>query len=24
VSHGCPSAVFEQVNVLNSAKEAGR
>ena len=24
VSHGCPAAVFEQVNVLNSAKEAGR
>jgi TldD protein len=24
VSHGCPAAVFEQVNVLNSVKEAGR
>ena len=24
VSHGCPAAVFEQINVLNSAKEAGR
>lgn len=23
VSHGCPSAVFEQVNVLNSAQEGG-
>jgi len=23
VSHGCPSAVFEQINVLNSAQEAG-
>jgi len=24
VSHGCPAAVFDQVNVLNSAQEAGR
>lgn len=24
VSHGCPAAVFEGVNVLNSAEEAGR
>ena len=24
VSHGCPAAVFESVNVLNSAQEAGR
>jgi TldD protein len=24
VSHGCPVAVFENVNVLNSAQEAGR
>ena len=24
VSHGCPAAVFEQVNILNSAREAGR
>ncbi len=24
VSHGCPAAVFESVNVLNSAREAGR
>jgi TldD protein len=24
VSHGCPAAVFESVNILNSAQEAGR
>ena len=24
VSHGCPPALFEQVNVLNAAREAGR
>jgi TldD protein len=24
VSHGCPAALFEQVNVLNTAREAGR
>ncbi|CAB4959142.1 unannotated protein [freshwater metagenome] len=24
VSHGCPAAVFESVNVLNSAQEGGR
>ncbi|MEV5507339.1 TldD/PmbA family protein [Streptomyces orinoci] len=24
VSHGCPSALFEQVNVLNTAEEAGK
>jgi TldD protein len=24
VSHGCPSALFEQVNVLNTAREGGR
>ena len=24
VSHGCPAALFENVNVLNSVKEAGR
>ncbi|MCA1712733.1 MAG: TldD/PmbA family protein [Actinobacteria bacterium] len=24
VSHGCPSALFRQVNVLNAAREAGR
>jgi TldD protein len=24
VSHGCPAAVFDDVNVLNSAQEAGR
>ncbi|MEZ5116786.1 MAG: TldD/PmbA family protein [Candidatus Nanopelagicales bacterium] len=24
VSHGCPAAVFEGINVLNSAEEAGR
>ncbi|WP_028934293.1 TldD/PmbA family protein [Pseudonocardia spinosispora] len=24
VSHGCPSALFEQVNVLNTAREAGQ
>jgi len=24
VSHGCPAAVFDQVNILNSAREAGR
>jgi TldD protein len=24
VSHGCPSAAFEQVNILNSVQEAGR
>lgn len=24
VSHGCPAAMFEQVNILNSAQEAGR
>jgi TldD protein len=24
VSHGCPPGLFEQVNVLNAAREAGR
>lgn len=24
VSHGCPSALFEGVNILNTAQEAGR
>jgi TldD protein len=24
VSHGCPPALFDQVNVLNTAQEAGR
>jgi TldD protein len=24
VSHGCPAAAFDSVNVLNSAQEAGR
>ncbi|NJQ02086.1 TldD/PmbA family protein [Streptomyces zingiberis] len=24
VSHGCPSALFEQVNILNTTQEAGR
>jgi TldD protein len=24
VSHGCPAAIFDQVNVLNTTKEAGK
>ena len=24
VSHGCPSALFENVNILNTVREAGR
>jgi hypothetical protein len=24
VSHGCPSALFENTNILNTAQESGR